>query len=193
MTGALRCDKALWSRWHRSSRGTAAAGGNYRPAYKALSHGSRSFHHKSRPAPQSLALENFRAFQTGNAFSTANLKPLRYYPALIPLRLRTLSVSRSGYRCYSSSSTSTSTLPTMSEVKWTGPHVRKTFLDFFAERGHSIGKTFSPPRSNGTYFFPTPWMTASRPILGNGHNARPPRLPRPCVSVCMYLSVWTIL
>lgn len=28
----------------------------------------------------------------------------------------------------------------MAEVKWTGPLVRKTFLDFFAERGHSIGK-----------------------------------------------------
>lgn len=34
----------------------------------------------------------------------------------------------------------------MAEVKWTGPLVRKTFLDYFAERGHSIGKGPSRPR-----------------------------------------------
>lgn len=33
----------------------------------------------------------------------------------------------------------------MADIKWTGARVRKTFLDYFAERGHSIGK---PPATN---------------------------------------------
>lgn len=131
---AVRMDKTLWLRRSRSSRGT----GCYRPAFEPLSHGSRSFHHKTRPAPQSLGLENFRA---ATAFSTSNSHALPHFPALISLsRLRIVSTLRNGYRFYSRSST----LPTMAEVKWTGPLVRKTFLDFFAERGHSIGKTPPP-------------------------------------------------
>jgi alanyl-tRNA synthetase len=134
MLGALRLDKTLWLRRSRSLGGT----GCYRPAFESLSHGSRSFHHKTRPAPQSCTvLENFRA---ATAFSTTNSSLLHSnYSALIGLHLQILSASRNGYRFYSRSSTP----PTMAEVKWTGPLVRKTFLDYFAERGHSIGK--APP------------------------------------------------
>ncbi len=33
-------------------------------------------------------------------------------------------------------------------VKWTGPQVRKTFLNFFEERGHTVGMfCLSLPRS----------------------------------------------
>jgi hypothetical protein len=139
MLGALRLDKTLWLRRSRSLGGT----GCYRPAFESLSHGSRSFHHKTRPAPQPCTvLENFRAATT--AFSTANSSLLHSnYSALIGLHLRILSASRNGYRFYSRSSTP----PTMAEVKWTGPLVRKTFLDYFAERGHSIGKAPPSPPS----------------------------------------------
>ena len=136
MLGALRLDKTLWLRRSRSLGGT----GCYRPAFESLSHGSRSFHHKTRPAPQSCTvLENFRA---ATSFTTAN-SPSLYsnYSTLIGLRLRIVSASRNSYRFYSRSSTP----PTMAEVKWTGPLVRKTFLDYFAERGHSIGKAPPPP------------------------------------------------
>ena len=134
MLGGLRLDKPLELGWRsRSWCGTSC----YRSAFVILSHGPRTFHHKTpRPAPQSLTLENLRAATT---FTTAN--PL-HFPR-IDLHDRIASNSRNGYRFYSSSST----LPTMAEaeVKWTGPLVRKTFLDFFAERGHTIGKGPPPP------------------------------------------------
>jgi alanyl-tRNA synthetase len=133
MSGALRLDRTLWLRRSRSLGGT----GCYRPAFVSLSHGSRSFHHKTRPvAPPSYSLlENFRA---ATAFSTLNSSIC--YSALIGLHLRIASILTNGRRFYSRSSA----LPSMAEVQWTGPRVRKTFLDFFAERGHSIGKAPSP-------------------------------------------------
>jgi hypothetical protein len=153
---AVRLDKTLWLRGSRSLGGT----GCYRPAFESLSHGgSRSFQHKTGPAPQSCSvLENFRAATTCN-LSTARHPPYyRYSSALISLQLRTASASRNGYRFYSRSST----LPTMAEVEWTGPRVRKTFLDYFAERGHSIGKAPPPdPLQHAcqkTSFF---WITVS--------------------------------
>lgn len=129
MLSALRLEKRSWLSRSRSWGGT----GCYRPPFETLSHGSRSFHHKTRPAPQSCSIiENFRAATTFPNHNTVR----RYYSALISLRPRIVSASRNGYRFYSRSST----LPTMAEVEWTGPRVRKTFLDYFAERGHSIGK-----------------------------------------------------
>lgn len=129
MLGALRLEKRSWLSRSRSWGGT----GCYRPPFETLSHGSRSFHHKTRPAPQSCSIiENFRAATTFPNHNTVR----HYYSALISLRPRIVSASRNGYRFYSRSST----LPTMAEVEWTGPRVRKTFLDYFAERGHSIGK-----------------------------------------------------
>jgi hypothetical protein len=119
--------RAVWLRCPRSSCGT----GCYRPGFVTLSHGSRSFYHKSRPAPQSPKLENFRGVAASS--TTRHL-------ALFSLQLRIASVSKIGHRLYSQSST----LPTMAEVKWTGPRVRKTFLDYFAERGHTIGRAPSP-------------------------------------------------
>ena len=145
--GAMRLDGTLCLRRSGSSRGA----GCYRPAFEPLSHGPRSFHHKNRPTPQSLfRLENFRA---ATEFPTANASP--YSSALTSLlRLRFVPTSRNGYRFYSRSST----LPNMAEVKWTGPLVRKTFLDFFAERGHAIGRSPSAPPPRFTRFRSPPWQ-----------------------------------
>ncbi len=133
MLGAVRLDQTLWLRRSGSSRG----GGCYRTAFEPLSHGARSFHHKNRPTtPQSLSLENFRV---ATKFPTANTNASPYSSALIGLHFRSASAFRHGCRFYSQSST----LPNMAEVKWTGTLVRKTFLDYFAERGHSIGKSRS--------------------------------------------------
>lgn len=38
-----------------------------------------------------------------------------------------------------SSPRAASTLPTMASDKWTGAGVRKAFLDFFEQKGHTIG------------------------------------------------------
>lgn len=50
-------------------------------------------------------------------------------------------------RSFSTSRTTTATTAaTMSsQGEWTGVKVRQTFFDFFAERGHTIGKYASPP------------------------------------------------
>lgn len=144
MLGGLRRDKPLGTLgtfgWRRSRSWW------YPSAFEPLSHGSRTFHHKTRRAPQSSTrtLENFRA-------ATA-LAPLQNSPLIgLHFRITTIPTSRNGYRLYSRSST----LPTMAEVKWTGPLVRKTFLDFFAERGHSIGKEPAPtPPRDAPQFAP---------------------------------------
>lgn len=146
MLGAVRLDGTLCLRRAGSSRGA----GCYRPAFEPLSHGSRSFHHKTRPTPQSLLrLENFRA---ATEFPTANASP--YSSPLTSLHLRFVPIFRDGYRFYSRSST----LPNMAEVKWTGPLVRKTFLDFFAERGHAIGRSPSAPPPRVTRSRLPPWQ-----------------------------------
>lgn len=133
MLGSLRREKPSWLRPARWSGGSSCS----QPAFVTLSHGSRSFHHKIRPAPQPSVLENFRAV---TAFAAA--KPLLHFP-LTGLHLRIAPVSRNGYRFYSRSSTPS----TMAQVDWTGPRVRKTFLDFFAERGHTIGRQTLPPKT----------------------------------------------
>ena len=99
-----------------------------RPAFVTLSHPSRTFHPKTTPILP--LLENFRA-----ATTTANPAPL------VLLDLRTAkdasTFTRRGCRHYSQSFT----LPDMAEeVHWTGPRVRQAFLDFFAERGHTVGR-----------------------------------------------------
>ena len=56
----------------------------------------------------------------------------------------------------------------MAEVKWTGPLVRKTFLDFFAERGHSIGTSPSapPPRVTRSRLPPWQFVQMNRGVFG---------------------------
>lgn len=134
------------------SRGFGAAGQCCpQPAFEALSHGlgpglgpctSRTFyHHKSlatAPQPRSVH-ENFRV-ATPSLTATRASRCL----ALNGRQPRIVSASRYGYRLYSRSSTPS----IMTEVEWTGARVRKAFLDFFAERGHSIGKSLplnTPP------------------------------------------------
>lgn len=68
-----------------------------------------------------------------------------------PVRFQTNTVTRPSGLIASSAfpcqrrlySTSTSRLATMAEQQWPGAHVRKTFLEFFEKRGHTIG-TISP-------------------------------------------------
>ncbi len=171
MLGARCMDRTAWTQWlwcrSRSGRGT----GCYRLPFEPLSHACarpRSFHHKHKthcPAPQSPrpGLENVRA-ATGfpNSCSTHNKAPRSPSPSpLFGLHLRIASAFGPSYRFYSSRSIT----PTMAEVKWTGPLVRKTFLDFFAERGHSIGRTRAPPLH-------CPSNTNQQPL----HRPSPPRV-----------------
>jgi alanyl-tRNA synthetase len=136
MLGGLRIEKSLWLRRSRSSCGTSCD----RTAFVTLSHCSRTFHHKTPLAPQPSTLENFRVATTT---TPAKANAVTFQPTgLVGVHLGKLSTYyRISHRFYSQSST----LHAMAEVKWTGPLVRKTFLDFFAERGHSIGKA-PPPR-----------------------------------------------
>lgn len=132
MLGGLRIEKS-WSRRSRSCCGTSC----YRTAFVTLSHCSRTFHHKTPVAPQPSTLENFRV-----ATATPVTAPATRYSRTnrIAVQLGRPSNFGIGHRFFSRSST----LRAMAEVKWTGPLVRKTFLDFFAERGHSIGKATAP-------------------------------------------------
>ncbi|KAL2122835.1 hypothetical protein VTJ04DRAFT_3290 [Mycothermus thermophilus] len=54
----------------------------------------------------------------------------------------------------------------MAEVKWTGPLVRKTFLDYFAERGHAIVPSSSVvPHNDPTLLFTNAGMNQFKPIF----------------------------
>lgn len=132
MLGAFRWDGRSCLRWSGSLGGT----GCYRAGFETLSHGSRSFHHKIRPsAPQSpTVLENFPAAAT-TTFPAVNPAPL--YTTLVNPRRQIASTLNTGYCLYSHQSSRPSSI--MAGVEWTGPRVRKTFLDYFAERGHAIG------------------------------------------------------
>ncbi|KAK3383728.1 hypothetical protein B0T24DRAFT_60481 [Lasiosphaeria ovina] len=132
-----------WS-WPRRSCRPRSCGTSCRAAFVSLSHSSRTFHHKTGPIPPPSSLEKFRAVTT--TLTTAN-RTTTAFPsrsAASPVRLQQQCIQHalilgSGIRPYSQSSSSSS-LPAMAEgVQWTGPLVRKTFFDFFAERGHTIG------------------------------------------------------
>jgi len=107
------------------------------PTFETLSHSaSRTFYHKSRPVPPS-ALEKLRASTTAADPS----KPRAFFVLHVA---GLASITKNGFRSYSQSTT----LPTMAEeTTWTGPKVRETFLNYFAERGHSIGMPPSPTLS----------------------------------------------
>ena len=139
------------------------------PGFVTLSHCSRTFHHKSRPIPP-IAVEKFRAAATTNAAAADPSSPplAALFSSLhsqIPIdqaitttasaaRTRTTSSSRiptttkrNHLRLFASlqphsNPLSSSTLPTMADeqVHWSAAKVRETFLRFFEERGHTIGK-----------------------------------------------------
>jgi len=112
--------KSRWSSWSCRFRSF--------PAFETLSHSaSRTFHIKSRPIPPT-ALEKFRASTT-----TTNPSSSAFFVHIT--HSASSSSRRSRYRFFSSSP-----LHTMADqVHWTGPRVRQTFLDYFAERGHTVG------------------------------------------------------
>jgi hypothetical protein len=195
MLGAARCmDRTqswLWLSRSRSGRST----GCYRLAFEPLSHAyaGASFHHKTHcPAPQSPrpGLENFRAATGSLATSSSTLHNNNKAPRspspspLFGLHLRIASAFGPSYRYYSSRHP---TSPTMAEVKWTGPLVRKTFLDFFAERGHSIGRPHAPPslplqKQHHQPTPPTPLTTTPRRV----HRC-PPRALAMAASILLSL------
>lgn len=150
-----------------TSGSRSCSGTRLPPAFKGLSHCSRTFHKYrgrtiTRPIPPS-SLENLRAVTTPCKSS----KPLTTCTPTTPTATTTRTRTRttlttansstfpalervstgsafSSPRLFSSSSSSSlvqsSTLPVMaSDSQWTGVQVRKTFLDFFAERGHNVG------------------------------------------------------
>jgi hypothetical protein len=96
------------------------------------------------------------ALSSRRPLASTSISRLTLHPSRIASTLRL--GTRSSFRYLSSSST----LPAMAEVKWTGPLVRKTFLDYFAERGHAIGKP-SP--------LPLPSLCRMRPVRCTSSDA----------------------
>lgn len=161
------------------------------PGFVTLSHCSRTFHHKSRPIPPK-AVENLRAAATaptnGHAAAAdrdpsppAALSSFLLLHSRIPqattaaaaVRTKT-SPKTSRPRFYSAlhqstpSSSSSSTPPAMADeqVHWSAAKVRETFLRFFEERGHTIGKlTLTPPLSRCDTLVHGPTTTPSYGIL----------------------------
>ncbi len=153
-TGGMKQALWWWSRCSCRSRRHWSSSRARSPGFEeALSHCcSRAFHHKTRPNPPLVTLEKFPAATTKSksnpdlptnnpSFSSARYSPLLFSSSSCII-LRPASIRRSTSYYYSKSY---STLPAMADqVHWTGPRVRQTFLDFFAERGHTIGKAPCP-------------------------------------------------
>ncbi len=113
-----------WWWWCRSRSCRNASRWRPQVPFVALTH-SRTFH-KTRPDPR-REIENLRPATTPRSTTTFAAPGLQTPHVAKP---------RLSIRFYSQSSS----LPNMAEeVKWTGLKVRKTFFDFFAERGHTIG------------------------------------------------------
>lgn len=169
MKSLVTNSSGLWLRWSSAygpgtSGSRSCSGTRLPPAFKGLSHCSRTFHKYrgrtiTRPIPPS-SLENLRAITTSSCKSTITCTPTTPTAATttrtrttrttattantstFPALERVTTGSASSRRLFSSSSSlfQSSTLPAMaSDSQWTGVQVRKTFLDFFAERGHNVG------------------------------------------------------
>lgn len=185
--------KQALGQWSVSCGRTRARAARTRspPGFVTLSHCSRTFHHKSRPIPPK-AVENLRAAATaptnGHAAAAdrdpsppAALFSFLLLHSRIPqattaaaVRTATTSPKTSRPRFYSAlpkstpSSSSSSTPPAMADeqVHWSAAKVRETFLRFFEERGHTIGKLTPLSRCD------TCWST---PRWGHGPTTTPRR------------------
>ena len=106
---------------------------NPAPAPRALSHLSRSFQHKIEATPrrQPASVENFRSSATPSSSNPPSATPRlgTGKGAILPI------CRRPPCRFYSRSDPPAD----MADVRWSGQLVRKTFFDYFEERGHSIG------------------------------------------------------
>lgn len=166
MKSLVTNSSGLWLRWSSAyGPGTSCSGTRLPPAFKGLSHCSRTFHGRTitRPIPPS-SLENLRAVTTSckstkplttctptptptatttrtrtrTTLTTANSST---FPALERVSTGSASFSSRLFssRLFSSSSSLFQSSTMASDSQWTGVQVRKTFLDFFAERGHNVG------------------------------------------------------
>lgn len=189
----------LWLRWSSAygpgtSGSRSLSGTRLPPAFKGLSHCSRTFHKYrggtrtiTRPIPPS-SLENLPAVTTTSCKSTQPLTtctPTTTPTATTTRTTGTRTRTRTGTTSTTTANTSTSfpaldrvsigsafsssrlfsssssyfqsTLPAMATKQWTGVQVRKTFLDFFAERGHNVGmQTSLSPHDCSIDRYPSP-------------------------------------
>lgn len=105
---------------------------------------------KLLPRPPLLPLHTFTSPDIYSPTAARNSRrDLITSAAIRHRKTATLRATRKHFasRPFSTSRTTTATTAaTMSsQGEWTGVKVRQTFFDFFAERGHTIGKYASPP------------------------------------------------